>query len=182
MARQLAAGNLNLLPASARDGIAGTGGVVVVVATLSHAIVLAEMLDGWAVVTGTVLDHELSEHERETLRQHRFLATNSIVTLQGLASFDLGAARLVVRADSGPGGLPAGAVANNCRSDALMVVDFAARHHALLRQWKRERENAYIEAGFTEAGADSTLARVERFAQEKVTEHVHELTSPLCAG
>ena len=52
LARRLAAGNLNCLPAAARDGIAGTGGVVVVVATVSHAIVLAEMLDGWAIVSG----------------------------------------------------------------------------------------------------------------------------------
>ena len=92
LARQLAAGNLNCLPAAARDGIAGTGAVVVVVATVSHAIVLAEMLDGWAVVTGSVLDHELSERERETLRRHRLWAAHFIVTLQGLANFDLGAA------------------------------------------------------------------------------------------
>jgi hypothetical protein len=147
-------------------------GVIVLVENVEHALALGELLPDWPVFTGAdVCEHGLTGEQIRRLRQQRdpfdFGPLHAMVTLAVLPDLDFRRVDVVVRADGGVG-LPPLNLDALVESDQdpvrpLLIVDFIDRHHPVLRQRSRARQESYEEAGWFRQGVDPATARVERF-------------------
>lgn len=152
----------------------GLHGVRVVVETVEHALALAAVMPGWPILTGRhVAEQGLSGGQRRLLAERRagsVWADHGIVTAGGLEELDLSAVDGVIWAGAGLGPAPLPERGLECRQgeeQPLLLVDFADRHHPVLRRWARSRQRAYIEQGWFPAGMDALVARVKRFLSER---------------
>jgi hypothetical protein len=162
------AGILHSLPAAF--------GVMVVVEGVEHALALAKLLPGSALVVGDVILQGLSGSDRRLLARRRALATAGrpvIATVAGLArpnAVDWSTLRIVIWAGAGPGLPPIPADHLVCRpaeNRAVLFVDFDDLHHPQLHCWSRSRQEAYLDAAWIAPDADPVQVRVERFLAQR---------------
>lgn len=144
------------------------GRVVLVVENIEQALAMAKRLPNTPVLTDStrLWDEGLTAEQRRLLEVGRAEANSSpvlIVTVAAVAS--AGEFDVLVRADAGVGKLsltrqqrmaPAGA------AKPLTVIDFADKHHPLLRRWSRQRKEAYREQGWLIHG-ERVPTDLERF-------------------
>jgi hypothetical protein len=98
----------------------------------------------------------------------------AIATAAALGIVNLARVGTLIRASGGVGLPPLAkgdlAVYGSAAVGRLVLVDFADRHHPLLRRQSRLRHQAYVERGWFGAGVDPMEARVERFLANRPKE------------
>jgi hypothetical protein len=131
--------------------------VAILAVNVEQAIELCQRLSGWKLLTGKpVRINGLNDAQRKVLfkarQQPDATATGIVVTWAGLPK--LAASDVLIRADGGANGLPAGWAIQNtingvvCEAAAAVIIDFLDLHHPALRQRSRQRQEAYLDAGY----------------------------------
>jgi hypothetical protein len=151
--------------------------VIIAVATVPHALALAELLADWPILAGPTL-RGLSAAQQERLHVGQPLEnttpTYAIVTIEALKSLKLKYYDVLVRADAGNSLLPmadATLVEHNAKPERpLLLVDIDDRHGSLSSA-SQERGDAYLERGWFPAGVDPVKARVCLFAEHRAGGH-----------
>jgi hypothetical protein len=146
-------------------------GVIILVENVEHALVLADVLPDWRVFTrADVCEDGLTGDQIRRLHEQRdpfAWPLHAIVTMEVLPTLDFRWIDVLVRADGGVG-LPPLNLEALVESDQgpvrpLLIADFNDRHHPVLRQRSRARQESYEDAGWFRPGIDPATARVERF-------------------
>jgi hypothetical protein len=147
--------------------------VVVLVEGVDHALALANLLPDWPVIVGDgVCEAGFDHYQRQLFAQRRAMPNTScpvIATLAGLAlhgALDFNSVDVLIWAGAGKHLSPLPADRMICRPEqarALLLVDFADRHHPQLRRWTRYRREEYQDAGWIAPGTDPVKARIDRF-------------------
>jgi hypothetical protein len=147
-------------------------GVLVLVENVEHALVLAERLAGWQVITGPdVNTHGLNAEQVQRLQQCVDPFTTgplfAIVTAAALPEVDLREVGILLRADGGIG-LPLLTreqltVPDGQPVPPLLLVDLVDHQHPLLRRQSRQRQEQYEKRSWFAPGIDPVQGRVERF-------------------
>jgi hypothetical protein len=156
-------------------------GALVLVEIVEHALALAAKLPDWGLIVGPdVYEEGLSAAQRCRLHTPETSETPfvagplyAIVTAAALGVVDLARVGTLIRASGG--GLPPLAkgdlaVYGSAAVSRLLLVDFADRHHPLLRRQSRLRHQAYVELGWFGAGVDPMDARIDRFVASRPKE------------
>lgn len=153
-----------------------SGRIAVVVESIEHALNLAERLHGWPVVTGEdVIRAGLDAGQRQLLdeRQGQPGGTGPcIATAAGLTSMDLTTVGVIVWTGAGAHLPPIPVERLICSPHTpqqLLLVDLDDRHHPQLRRWTRDRQAAYLDAGWLPPGLDPVVNRVEMFLARRPT-------------
>jgi hypothetical protein len=127
--------------------------VGVLVANIEQALELCRALPDWRLISDTtVLVWNMSYQDVEFLKAAHQRPTwpNSgiIVTQAGLPR--VSGLDILIRADAGTGVIPTTwqAYADQATAQPILVVDFADRHHPVLRKRTRDRRQAYLQAGW----------------------------------
>jgi len=149
--------------------------VVLVADNLDHASELGIMLGSWPMVISPGADlTAMRRRAAQTLERGRRRSADAlgvICTAAGLNSLNLRAADILVDARSAPHRLPLAERQLMCRSAAderIVLIDVVDHHHAVLRQWADERQQAYCEsewvpAGTAAPGRFNRIQRIENF-------------------
>jgi hypothetical protein len=143
--------------------------VMVLVEGVEHALALAEELPDWPVLLDPAADLSgLSPPQRQRLAlwpNWPVTPDMSICTFSRPGYARLRDVDVLLRADGGVGLFPAtdqDLVVPADQDRRLLVVDLADRHHPTLRQWSRQRLEAYREAGWEDLAADPRAADRDR--------------------
>jgi hypothetical protein len=159
-----------------------TSGVLVLVENVEHALTLAHKLPDWQLIVGPdVYEEGLSAQQIRRLHRPETSETPfvagplyAIVTAAALSIVDLARVGTLIRANGGVGLPPLArsdlAVYGSAAVSRLLLVDFADRHHPLLRRQSRLRHQAYVEQGWFGAGVDPMEARIDRFVANRPKE------------
>lgn len=130
--------------------------VLVLVEGLEHAEAMVTKL-AWPIVADTA-----AGGNKSVLSEPNVIATASGVGRLTADDFDV-----MIRLDMGVGlpPLPLPGWLDTIESDLapLVLIDFAARHHPLLRRWTKSRRAAYRLAGWQDLGEDPDIAALNRF-------------------
>jgi hypothetical protein len=144
---------------------------IVLVENVDHAVELARFLPTWSILTGDAVHTPgLSPIDQEILNDNRVqegVTDRVIVTAQGMQKIKLSHVDIVFRADGGTG-LPAldlnDLIEPNTQAPRpLQLIDFVDHHHPELRQRSRQRQEAYLDQGWYEAGVDPVEERMRQF-------------------
>jgi hypothetical protein len=152
----------------------GPSACVVVVRTVGHALRLAERLPTWSIVTTPHVHHVGLDAPQTSLlasRRHAFPdLSRAIITVPALATLDLHAVDVLIRAAGGTDLPDLSAETLLCRAPGdrrLLVIDFDDRQHAELRRASRRRREAYLVVGWFSAGMLPVIGRIRRFLAER---------------
>jgi hypothetical protein len=149
--------------------------VSILVENREHAAALAQMLCDWIVVAGPGPGMPRQSSAFQKLLEKRcpqLLQPNrQIFTASEAKHIDLGQVDVLISADAGTGPPIPNWVFENPISHRLLLVDFADRHHPVLRRRSRKRREAYAARGWFAPGADPVEERVKLFlaSRPKVT-------------
>jgi hypothetical protein len=144
--------------------------VVVLVESLDHALLLADLLPDWSILAGpSVTTAGLPARQVETLKRRRGDGAGppslAIATLTGIGAIDLGGLDVLIRADGGdgiPSALASIPIEGDKVANPLLLVDCDDRHRPELRRRSRRRREAYGERGWTVDGVPAP-SPLERF-------------------
>ena len=135
--------------------------VGILVDNIAQGLALAGKL-GWPMVAAeNVNDHGLSAEQQTILEAGRneHYRTKKPVVVTGAGMMHAGRFDVLIRADGGTGlpAIPKNKLRIKNDQDAqMLLLDFADRHHPLLRHWSRLRREAYLAADWMVAGQEST--------------------------
>lgn len=147
---------------------------IILVENVEHALALSRLLPTWSIVAGDAVHAAgLSQIDQSMLNdnwvQHG-MTDRAIVTAQGMYKIKLSEVDIVIRADGGTG-LPAlnlnDLIEPNQQTPRLLqLIDFIDHHHPDLHQRSRQRQQAYREQGWYEAGVDPVEERMQQFLRQ----------------
>ena len=141
--------------------------VGILVENVEHALVLAERLPGWSVVTADdICQAGLSRRQRQILRDGGDQQRGDghvIVTWEGLSRVK--GLDVLIRADAGQEAYPVTQSNSICPNRNLpgLILDFADKHHPLLRRWARQRKQDYVAQGWDTGDEDIEASPLEQF-------------------
>jgi len=141
-------------------------GVAIVVESPRHAAQLANALPDWRVVTANSPKSLISRNSDIFPLSRGAMDWKFIVTLAALPRMNLDGIDFVIRAACGPGLLEIDPISMFSDETPIVVVDFKERHHGLLRQWFRNRRNAYGKAGWLPLDLNPVQAWVQQFLHD----------------
>jgi hypothetical protein len=128
--------------------------VAIFVENKIHAEQFARKLAGWQIVSACLQDGFDTPE------------APFIVTASGLDRVDQDKLDVLIRADGGPGPLPAPAdwlATRSTPSEPLLLVDLEMSMPPLLRRWTRSRREAYVLEGWVGLNEDSDIVAYKRF-------------------
>ena len=144
---------------------------IVLVENVEQALALSRFLPTWSIVAGDSFHTAgLSPLDQNSLNKNRVpegVTDRVIVTAQGMPKIKLSGVDTIIRADGGTG-LPALNLddliePNQQAPRPLRVIDFFDHHHPELHQRSRQRQQAYLDQGWYEAGVDPVEERMQGF-------------------
>lgn len=140
--------------------------VAILVDVVWHGLLLAQRLNCWCAVAESTNREGLTEWAcgwlvlGKEVRNRKGLLVVTPAGLEQAGRFDV-----IIRADAGVGlpGIPDKLLrVKNGKEGSLLLIDFRDQHHPVLRQWSRQRQEAYLEAGWSVAGV-KTQSPLDRF-------------------
>jgi hypothetical protein len=134
--------------------------VLALVESKDHADVMASRLPGWLVVDAQQPDLPNGRAQR---------VPGVVATAPGAERLRGDAFDVLVRLDLGAGlpPLPLPGWLDTAEPDPqpMLLIDFDARCHPLLRRWRNSRRSAYLTAGWPDVGQDPDAAALARFIE-----------------